>query len=155
MRSEYMTYRNTSYVYFDAQIGDTYADLVCDPHFKALRAGLNKYCSEPYSDEVDEFFITVRVEGDFNRLNFEGCRYLRLVRKKRYIAIDIGIPKNRWDGVEPVEFRRYLIKHFEEALKLMVKNLSREDMSVDSEKLFQDFAEVEEEFLKQKMLINH
>lgn len=155
MRSDYMTYRNRSYVYFDAQVGDIYADLICDPHFKELRAGLDKYCSEPYADELDEFFISVKVEGDFNSLSFEGCRYLRLVRKKRYITIDIGIPKNRWDGVEPIEFRRYLIRHFEEALKLMVRNLSREDIPVDSERLFQDFAQVEEEFLNQKMMIRH
>ncbi|MFD1030793.1 hypothetical protein ACFQ1X_05050 [Metaplanococcus flavidus] len=75
---------------------------------------------------MDEFDLALRVDGDLWYFNFEGCEKLRLSKKYRYITIDIGMPRSKWEGVTPIEIRKFLIDHAREALELMINRLKKE-----------------------------
>ncbi|MDA8235188.1 MAG: hypothetical protein M0Z31_10385 [Clostridia bacterium] len=143
-----MTQENKAFITFGSQMGDTKAAEVVQPHLIELRRILKTYANVPYSSEIDEFAPIARVDGDIWHWNFEGCRKLRLNRKERYITVDIGMPRNRWEGASAKEIRCYLAENLKQALELFVKRLKKEKISVNEERLFQDYAKVEDEYLR-------
>lgn len=60
------------------------------------------------------------MDGEIWHWDFEGCQKLRLSDKYRYISIDIGMPRHRWQGVSPIVIRKYLLENLKQALKLFV-----------------------------------
>ena len=143
-----MSSKERSYISFGSQMGDIRAADVVQKHLIELRRFLQIYCQDRYADKLDRFALVLRVDGDTWFWNFEGCQNLRLMRGKRYITVDIGMPRNRWEGASDLEIRRYLVKNLKNALHLIVSRLKKEYMEVDEEKLFFDFAKVEKEFLE-------
>ncbi len=142
-----MSKNQKAYITFGAQMGDVRADATVAPHLISLRKLLDKYCKGPYSPEVDELAPIARVDGDLWYWEFEGCQKLRWSRKSRYITVDIGVPRSRWENVSPNEIRLYLINNLKQALTLMVNKLKKEKVSVNDALLFEDVARVEEEYL--------
>jgi hypothetical protein len=145
-----MSNYNKSYITFPAQMGDEKSAAVVGPHLVELRKLLDKYCVGPYTSAVDEFAPIVRVDGDIAYWQFEGCQKLRWSKKGRYITIDIGVPRSRWEGVPPIELKKYLIQNLKDAIKLMVNRLKKEKADVDEKRLFSDLAKVEDEFLAER-----
>ena len=144
-----MSKNQKAYITFGAQMGDVRADATVASHLISLRKLLDKYCKGPYSPEVDEFAPIARVDGDLWYWEFEGCQKLRWSRKCRYITVDIGVPRSRWENVSPHEMRLYLINNLKHALTLMVSKLKKEKASVNDALLFEDVARVEEEYLNE------
>ncbi|MDA8212700.1 MAG: hypothetical protein M0021_12595 [Clostridia bacterium] len=142
-----MSTEDKAVITFGSQMGDNKAAEAVQLHLIKLRKLLKKYCKEPYSDVINEFAPIARVDGEIWHWDFEGCQKLRLNRKERYITIDIGVPRNRWEGISPLEIRKYLIENLRQALILMVNKLKKEKIFVDEGRLFQDFAKVEQEYL--------
>lgn len=121
-----MSTDDKAYITFGAQIGDMEADDAVSPHLIALRRLLRKYCNHKYAPELDEFAPIGRIDGEGWYWNFEGCEKLRLSKKYRYITVDIGMPRHRWQGVSPIEIRRYLLENLKQALHLFVGKLRKE-----------------------------
>ncbi|MFF5397244.1 hypothetical protein ACFY5J_12585 [Peribacillus butanolivorans] len=96
---------------------------------------------------MDEIAPTIFVGGDLWYWKFEGFQRLRLSKKHRYIEIHIGMPRERWEIVNIIEIKKYLISHLKTALELMIKRLKKEKYEVNEIDLWSDFAKVEEEFL--------
>lgn len=143
-----MSENDKNHITFGADIGGMQAANIVQPYLIELRRIFKKYCIEPYSDEIDEFAPIARVDGNIACWEFEGCQKLRLSKKGRYITVDIGVPQNRWDGVESFELRQYLMDNLKLALELMVKKLEKEKIRVDSKRLFDDINKVERDFLR-------
>ncbi|ALC85157.1 hypothetical protein AM499_04505 [Bacillus sp. FJAT-22090] len=135
------------YITFGAQIGDPKADKAVGPHLIELRKLLYKFCNKIYCKEIDEIAPILRVDGDLAYWEFEGCEKLRLSKKYRYITIDVGMPRSRWEGISAKDIRNYLIDNLKKALELMVKRLEKEKYNVKEDELWNDFAKVEGEFL--------
>ncbi|MFZ0577994.1 MAG: hypothetical protein WAM41_10870 [Psychrobacillus psychrotolerans] len=89
----------------------------------------------------------LRVDGELWYWEFEGCEKLRLSKKYRYITIDVGMLRSRWEGNNAKDIRNYLIDNLKKALELMVKRLDKEKYKVKENELWNDFAKVEGEFL--------
>ncbi|MHB1457198.1 MAG: hypothetical protein ACYC0V_09820 [Armatimonadota bacterium] len=138
---------DNAYITFGAQIGSMEASDAVSPHLIALTRLLRKYCSYKYAPELDEFAPIARVDGEIWHWESEGTQNLRLSKKHRYITVDIGMPRNRWQGVSPIEIRRYLLENFKQALHLFVGKLRKEKYEVDDVHLFEDFEKVEKEYL--------
>ncbi|MGG3451735.1 hypothetical protein [Domibacillus aminovorans] len=138
---------NTTYITFGSQMGDENAARAVQPHLIKLRILLEKYCDNSYCREVDEFAPILRVDGDGWYWEFEGCEKLRLSKKYRYITVDIGMPRSKWENVEPKNIRGYLVLHFKNALDLMIRRLKKEKYVVSENDLWNDFKKVEDEFL--------
>jgi hypothetical protein len=104
-------------------------------------------CNKHYCIEVDEFAPILRVDGDLWNFEFEGCEKLRLSKKNRYITIDVGMPRSKWEGIDGKEIRQYLISNLRNALELMINRFKKEKYTVKDMELWVDFSKVEEKFL--------
>ncbi|MFC6039536.1 hypothetical protein ACFPYN_08875 [Paenisporosarcina macmurdoensis] len=135
------------YITFGADIGDVNAGKVVGPHLFELRKLIYRFCDKIYCEEIDEIAPILRVDGDLAYWEFEGCEKLRLSKKYRYITIDVGMPRSKWEGLNGIEIKNYLIDNLKEALELMVKRLKKEKYKVNENELWTDFAKVEGEFL--------
>ena len=128
---------------------DITSDEIITPQYLPLRKLLKEYCRGPYSSEVDEFSMVLRVDGDLVYWKKEGCDRMRRSKKGRYITIDIYVPRERWDGVRGIEIRRYLAACAEDALHRMIGKLQHDKAPVDGAALLRDFALVKERYLPQ------
>jgi hypothetical protein len=123
-----------------AQVGDQRANEATGVHHTDLRKLLRENCVGPYSAEIDEFAFVLRIDGDIWHWDFEGAEKLRLSRKRRYITVDIGVPRSRWQGVTAEEIRKYLADSLEQGLAQMVEKLTKSKIDVNAEALTADFS---------------
>ncbi len=131
------------------QSGGARAGERMEPHFYPLRKLLQAHCQGPYSPDIDEFSLILRIDGDIDRWEQEGCDRMRRNKKERYITIDIYVPRQRWDGVNGLEIRQYLTACVEEAFRRMLDKLQRDKTTVDGTALLDDFAIVRKQYLSQ------
>jgi hypothetical protein len=75
-------------------------------HVLELRKLLAANCKGPYSDEISEFALVLRVGGNMQEFDFEGCERIRRNRNDRYIVVDLAFPSRKWRGVSDREIRR-------------------------------------------------
>src|SRR5882672_11577904 len=76
-----------------------------DKHVLELRKLLAASCKGPYSEEISEFALVLRIGGKMQEFDFEGCERIRRNRKAKYITVDLGFPSRRWRGVTDSEIR--------------------------------------------------
>lgn len=131
------------------QTGDVPSGQATDPHIVAMRNLLQTHCRGPYSPDVDEFSLIIRIDGDIWHWEQEGCDRMRRSKKERYITIDIYVPRKRWEGVSGTEIRRYLAACVEDAFGRMISKLQRDKTPIDGDALLRDFATVQERYLSQ------
>jgi len=129
------------------QAGDVTSSRATDPHIRPLRNLLEAHCVGPYSPDVDEFSLVFRVDGDIWHWEQEGCDRMRRSKKKRYITIDIYVPRSRWEGVRGIEIRKYLSACVEDAFQRMIGKLRKDKVAVDGDALLRDFAIVKAHYL--------
>ena len=129
------------------QSGGADAGEQTEPHFYPLRKLLQTQCRGPYSQEVDEFSLILRIDGDIDHWEQEGCDRMRRSKKDRYITIDIYVPRQRWQGVSGDEIRRYLAACVEDAFGRMIAKLRKDKVAVDGDALLRDFAAVKAAYL--------
>ena len=129
------------------QTGDLSSDQATNPHLSSMRKLLQAHCRGPYSPDVDEFSLVVRVDGDIWHWEQEGCDRMRRSKKERYITIDIYVPRHRWQGVSGPEIRAYLAACVEDAFQRMIAKLRKDKVAVDGDALLRDFATVKDLYL--------
>jgi hypothetical protein len=115
-------------------------------HFVELRKLLNRHCRGPYSNEIAEFALILRIGGDMQQFDFEGCDRIRRNRKDRYVAVDLGFPSWRWKNQDDATIRRYLLELVETGLLCCLRRLEKDKVKVDSEALLRDFSLVKRDF---------
>lgn len=57
------------------------------------------------------------------------------------------MPRSRWEGVDSIDIKKYLINQLKDAVDLMLIRLKKEKYIVNDQELWADFRKVEEEFL--------
>ncbi len=129
------------------QAGDVRAFEATQPHYGPLRKLLKSYCKGPYSQDVDEFYLALRIDGDIDHWEREGCEHIRRSKKERYISIDIYVPRWKWQAVSGMEIRHYLAECVEQAFRLMLGRLQKDKTKVDDEALLRDLGRVREHYL--------
>lgn len=131
------------------QSGDIPSAEATKPHYLPLRRLLAEHCQGPYSPDVDEFSLILRIDGDIYHWEQEGCDRMRRSKKERYITIDIYVPRSRWEGVSGIEIRKYLAACVEDAFRKMIDKLQRDKTPIDAGALLRDFGTVKERYLSQ------
>jgi hypothetical protein len=116
-------------------------------HVVELRKLLAAYCNGPYSDEIAEFALVLRVGGKMQEFDFEGCERIRRNRKGRYITVDLGFPSRKWRGVSDSVIRGYLADIVETGLLCCLHRLKKDKAKVQEAKLMNDFTNVKKDFL--------
>jgi hypothetical protein len=104
-----------------------------------LRRLLAKHCTGPYCTEVDEFALILRIGGNMQESDFEGCERLRRNRKGKYITVDLGFPSRRWRRASNDRIRAYLAGLVEKGLLCCIQRLEKDKVRVDSTRLLADF----------------
>ena len=117
-----------------------------DTHVLALRKLLAAKCVGPYTPEIVEFALILRIGGNMQEFDFEGCERVRRNRKEKYITVDLGFPSYRWRGRSDAEIRRYLGDIVETGLLCCLSRLKK-DRTVVSAQLMEDYAEVKRLFV--------
>jgi hypothetical protein len=117
-------------------------------HVLAMRGLLATHCQGPYSPEIKEFALIMRIGGEMQEFNFEGCERIRRNRKQKYITVDLGFPSKRWKGATDSSIREYIAEAVETGLLCCVRRLVRDKSPIDSTRLMQDFARVKQRFLE-------
>jgi hypothetical protein len=117
-------------------------------HILELRRLLAAQCKGPYSDEIAEFALVLRVGGKMQEFDFECCDRIRRNRKDRYITVDLGFPSRKWRGVSDSEIRRYLADIVETGLLCCLHRLKKDKVRVHEAKLINDFTNVKQHFLR-------
>lgn len=107
-----------------------------------LYKSLKKYCKSTYCNEVDQYAPVLRVDGEFAKFGPEAITHLRFAKKKRYITVDIQIPENVWQPKSKNEIKLYLSDKLQEAIKICVRRLQKDNLEVNETQLFSeiDFA---------------
>jgi hypothetical protein len=116
-------------------------------HVLELRKLLADFCKGPYSAEIAEFALVLRIGGNMQEFDFEGCERLRRNRKNKYITVDLGMPTRKWRDVNDSEIRRYLAEIVETGLLCCLHRLKKDKAKVDEATLLGDFAKVKRHFL--------
>lgn len=116
-------------------------------HVLELRNLLAASCKGPYSEEISEFALVLRIGGNMQEFDFEGCERIRRNRKDRYITVDLGFPSRRWKGVIDSEIRKYLAEIVETGLLCCLHRLKKNKVKVHEARLMSDFAKVKRHFL--------
>jgi hypothetical protein len=119
-----------------------------DKHILGLRRLLATYCKGPYSEEISEFALVLRIGGDMQEFDFEGCERIRRNRKDKYITVDLGFPSRRWKGVDDREIRKYLCEIVETGLLCCLHRLKKDKVEVHETSLMRDFAKAKQAFLR-------
>jgi len=118
-----------------------------DKHILELRKLLATYCKGPYSEEIAEFALILRIGGEFQEFDFEGCERIRRNRKGKYITVDLGFPSRRWKGANDSDIREYLAGIVETGLLCCLHRLKKDKVEVVDAALMRDFASVKRRFL--------
>jgi|ERR1700722_792815 len=116
-------------------------------HVLELRKLLATYCNGPYSEEISEFALILRIGGKFQEFGFEGCERIRRNRKGKYITVDLGFPSRRWRGVSDREMRKYLAEVVETGVLCCLHRLKKDKVEVREADLMRDLAEAKRQFL--------
>src|SRR5882672_836735 len=111
-----------------------------DKHVLELRKLLAASCKGPYSEEISGFALVLRIGGNMQEFNFEGCERIRRNRRDKYITVDLGFPSRRWRGVSDDEIRKHLVEIVETGLLCCLNRLQKDKTQVESSKLMSDFA---------------
>ena len=119
-----------------------------DKHVFELRKLLASYCKGPYSEEISEFALVLRIGGDMQEFDFEGCERIRRNRKDRYITVDLGFPSRKWKGADDREIRKYLREIVETGLLCCLHRLKKDKVRVHQTSLMGDFTKAKQEFLR-------
>ena len=118
-----------------------------DKHVLELRKLLAASCKGPYSEEIVEFALVLRIGGNMQDFNLEGFERIRRNREDKYITVDLGFPSRRWKGVTDSEIRRYLADIVETGLLCCVHRLKKDKVKVHDVSLMNDFTKVKRHFL--------
>jgi hypothetical protein len=116
-------------------------------HVLELRKLLAASCKGPYSEEISEFALVLRIGGKMQEFNFEGCERIRRNRRGKFITVDLGFPSRRWRGVTDSEIRGYLSEIVETGLLCCLHRLKKDKTKVHEASLMNDFTKVKQHFL--------
>jgi len=117
------------------------------PHVLELRRLLAEYCAGPYSREIDEFGLVLRIGGCFQEFDFEGCKRIRRNRKQKLISVDLGFPSRHWRGETDEHIRRFVFEAVQAGLLCCLSRLAKDKTDANSEQLLSDLDRVKQLYL--------
>jgi hypothetical protein len=116
-------------------------------HILDMRKALALHCQGPYSPEIREFALILRVGGEMQEFDFESCDRIRRSRKEHSISVDLAFPSRKWKGVPDKSIREYISEAVETGLLCCIRRLELDKSQVDADRLLSDFARAKYIFL--------
>lgn len=147
-----MSKKQDYYLTMGAELGDPTSAAVLTSHLNELSRLLDLYCNKIYCAQLEEIALTLRVGGAIWSIDFEGCKNMRLNKKKKYIALEIGMPPEKWMNKPGIDLREFIMLHFSESLELVVRRIRKEGWEINDIELLSDFNRVKTIYLSEKSL---
>ena len=108
--------------------------LIADLKIPLYRA-LAKHVTSTHCEAIDEYSIVLRVDGSLDKFGEEGLARLRYAKARRYITVDVQIPKTVWQPMDRAQTRVYLADKVKVAIAACVDRLAREKCVVSKKRL--------------------
>jgi hypothetical protein len=121
-------------------------------HVLELRKLLASHCTGPYSSEIKQFALVLRIGGGMQEFE-DGCDRIRRNRKAGYITVDIGFPSNRWKDTSDTQIREFLAEAIETGLLCCLRRLEKDRTHVNAPGLLSDFANAKKVFLAEREFV--
>lgn len=117
------------------------------PLLVGMRRALKNHCTDTYCDAVEEFALVMRVGGEMNDFDFEGCQRLRFARKSKYMTVDIGFPSAHWKGRSDQYIKTYIANAVLQGVQCCLDRLDKEKLPSIRDRLLRDFEAARSEYL--------
>jgi hypothetical protein len=132
-----------------AQFGGPDATEKFKPIFLNFKRVLENSCKSKYSDEILELSFIFRVDGRISSWGEQGCNRMRLMRKRKYITIDLGITHEILNLLE-LDIWDFIWREFSRGLDLMIKKIKSQKILFEDEHLKRDLMEQVPDFRRIK-----
>ncbi len=120
-----------------AQFGGPDATEKFKPIFLNFKRILEDSCKTNYSDEIFEMSFIFRVDGKISSWGDRGCNRMRLMRKRNYITIDIGITSQILD-LQVLDIWDFIWREFKIGTNMMIYKIKSEKIRFKDEQLISD-----------------
>jgi succinate dehydrogenase flavin-adding protein (antitoxin of CptAB toxin-antitoxin module) len=108
-----------------------------DEYHTALNKLSAKRARQPYSAEIQTFYVHFKVGGSFGDYKTEGPQGARIYRPGRHITQTIHVPVSRWSEGD-TEFRLFLLSCIAYGSELIHAKLQKARIEYDSRRMDRD-----------------
>lgn len=120
-----------------AEFGGPDATEKFKPIFLNFKRILENSCKSAYSDEILEMSFIFRVDGRVSSWGDKGCNRMRLMRKRNYITVDLGITSEILD-IQELDIWDFVWREFSEGLEMMIEKIKSQKILFKDEQLIED-----------------
>jgi hypothetical protein len=131
---------NKSIFIIAAQFGDPDVTQKFKPIFLDFKRILENSCNKKYSDEILEISLIFRIDGRISAWHNKGCNRMRLMRKRNYITIDIGITEEILE-LQLLDIWDFVWQEFSKGVNMMLQKIKSENILLDDQNLINDLLE--------------
>ena len=135
-----------SVISIGCQAGGPEVGFVGDLKVPLYRA-LAKHVTSSHCSAVDEYAIVLRVDGSLDQFGDEGFARLRYAKARRYITVDVQIPKAVWQPMSKPQFRSYIAHRVKEAVAVCTERLRQDKQAVAEKELYAEIEAAINEYL--------
>ena len=139
-----------------SQVGGPDAALATQVAEQQLRDAMNKWTGE-YCDDIREFAFLLRVDGAIHAYTKEWniCGAQKAKRKRDWVEVEIGIPKEWWKEEQGKNFKVHLAAEIEKGLHSAIELLHRTKHRVNAEALLADWEKIKSDYLSHNSKNTH
>jgi hypothetical protein len=120
-------------------IGGVDAALALGDASLRLRRALKLLRIKQYSSQIDKFRLYLMVSGEITDFKApSGCVGLRLMRKYKYIKLNIVLGKEIWQGADQRVINKYLANFILAAFEMAIAKMKKEKIDVKGDELIND-----------------
>lgn len=128
---------NKSIFIVAAQFGGPDATEKFKPIFLNFKRILEDNCKTNYSDEILEISFIFRVDGKISSWGDQGCNRMRLMRKRNYITMDIGITSQILD-LQILDIWDFVWREFTTGINMMIDKIKSQKILFNDIQLIKD-----------------
>ncbi len=115
------------------------------PYRKLLRSS----CRGPYSTNLREIALILRIDGAIDAWGKTGVEGVAVRSKLGYATADIYVPREAWASHDAAAFRRFLAEQVRCAISAIADRAHDRRIDIDRESLERDVANATQRFLEQ------
>lgn len=131
---------NKSIFIIAAEFGDSQVTEKFKAIFLDFKRILENSCKSTYSDEILEISFIFRIDGRISAWGDKGCNRMRLMRKRNYITIDLGITSEIID-LQLLDIWDFVWREFSRGLNMMLRKIKSQKIFFEEEQLINDLLE--------------
>jgi hypothetical protein len=147
MINENLNQYHYSPIAIGVEYGGKDASLSVDKYVANLRKIAEEIATVHYGNKVGTLYYVFRVDGSVKQYDFEGPEDPEFNKKRKYAGIDLGILRNKWEGVSPAEIKKHIAQMYNQGFWELLKVAREKDKEFDHQRARKDTEQITSEFL--------